>query len=544
MDHIKLYLTLLAVITIVSILFRKSTIPTTLVLVIVGMALSYISSFDIIPDIPHIEIDPNIILDGFLPLLLYTATHTASWRALKSDARAISLMSIGHVVFITILVAVVIHYLVPQFSWPLAFILGAVISPPDDVAILAIGEKVRMPNRVLTVLRGEALLNDATALTIFKFALAALITHQFHPIQSLIVFIGIVIGETLYGILVGYVIGEIRLRINEPIIQILISLLTPFIAYIPANYICGSGVISTVVTGIFIAQRYWGQFPPDVRLNARSVWSTLEFALQCTLFLLVGLNMNYALESIASVSITDLATYSIAIVATIIIGRFIWVYAIVYLPRLMSSSLRKRDPYPPWQYPFLISWAGMRGGISLAAALAVPSLGEIGGLHPRQLLIFLVFVSIVATLLLQGLSLPWIIKKLGIQSHNRHEKDEEHQAELAIKIEMANAVLEWLTDYEHKVKGNTALADEIHLQIKVYESVKNHIESQIDKIGPEIKPVILNKHDDTSVLLTSIISVERSQLEKSWHENRISYAIKIKLEKQLDLRAKHIDELA
>lgn len=537
MDHIKLYLTLLVIITVVSVLFRKSTVPTTLILVIVGMLLSYV------PGIPHIEINPVIILDGFLPLLLYTATYSASWREIKNNGRAISLMSIGHVLFITTLVAVALYYLIPQFGWPMAFILGAVISPPDDVAILSIGEKVRMPARVMTVLRGEALLNDATALTIFKFALVALITHTFHPVQSVLAFIAIICGEALYGIAVGYVIGEIRLRVNEPILQIMISLLTPFIAYIPADHIAGSGVISTVVAGIFITQYYWGKFPPDVRLTARSVWSTLEFGLQCALFLLVGLNLHEALDAISSIPISKLVLYSASIIFIIITGRFIWVYLITYLPRFLSPSLRKRDPYPPWQYPFLISWAGMRGGISLAAALAVPVLSIVGGINPRDLLVFLVFTSIAGTLFIQGLSLPWIIKVIGVHKHSNREKSEEEQLELTAKKRMCEAVLKWLNEYEQQIKDNTQLSDEIRLQIKVYESLKHHLARHIENNGNNNTHVTV-KPDDEKIILGSIIAIERQQLELCWHENKISYAVKVKLEKQLDLRSKHIEELA
>lgn len=529
MDHIKLYLMLLIIITIVSVLFRKSTIPTTLILVIVGMLLSYV------PGIPHVDINPDIVLDGFLPLLLYTATYAASWREIKNNGRAIAMMSIGHVLFITILVAITLYYLIPQFGWPMAFVLGAIISPPDDVAILSIGEKVRMPARVMTVLRGEALLNDATALTIFKFALVALLTHTFHPIESIIAFIAIVCGETLYGIAVGYLIGELRLRINEPIIQILISLLTPFIAYLPADYVAGSGVISTVVCGIFITQYYWGRFSPDVRLNARSVWSTLEFGLQCALFLLVGLNLHEALDAISSIPASKLALYSGAIVATITVGRFIWVYLTTYL---------QRGPYPPWQYPFLVSWAGMRGGISLAAALAVPALPAVQGINPKDLLVFLVFTSIVGTLLIQGLSLPWIIKLIGIHQHSHREKTEERQLEYIAKKQMCDAVLAWLTEYESQIKDNTQLSDEIHLQRKVYESVSRHLTREIESNGNSLDSPITIKAGDEKIILGNIIAIERQQLEQCWHDNKISYAVKVKLEKQLDLRAKHIEELA
>ncbi len=281
MDQIELLVLMLSIIVAVGVFFSQSAVPTALILVIVGMLVS------IIPHFPEVTINPTIILNIFLPLLLYVTSAESSWRDVRLNLRPIVSLSIGHVLFITGIVAITVHALIPQLGWPLAFVLGAVISPPDDVAIIPIAEKIQMPRQVLTVLKGEALLNDATALTVFRFALAALVTHQFSVMHAVTGFCAVIVGETLYGLFVGHVLGQLRLRIKDPLLQVLTSLMTPFIAYLPAEHLGGSGVLATVVTGLVIGHVYLERFAPDVRLVSRSVWATLGFALQSLLFLLV-----------------------------------------------------------------------------------------------------------------------------------------------------------------------------------------------------------------------------------------------------------------
>ena len=257
MEHPEIYVALLAIIATVGVIFRNSTVPTSLLLVIAGMALSFVPAF------PPIIINPEVIFNLFLPLLLYEASsYTTTWKEIKLNFRPIFLLSIGHVIFITILVAVTIHWLIPDFGWPLSFALGAVISPPDDVAILSIAEKIRLPNRVITILKGEAMLNDATALIIYRFALAAVVTHQFSFITFTLEFIAIVVCETAYGFILATMIGNLRLLLRDSSLQMMVSILTPFLAYLPAAKLGGSGVIATVATGLFIANNYWERYPP------------------------------------------------------------------------------------------------------------------------------------------------------------------------------------------------------------------------------------------------------------------------------------------
>lgn len=537
MEHLELYIALFVIIATVGVLARNSTIPSSLLIVIVGMLLSFIPAF------PTVTLNPDIIFNIFLPLLLYEASaYTTTWKEMKSHMRPIISLSVGHVIFITLLVATTIHYLIPELGWPLAIALGAVISPPDDVAILAVAEKIRIPTRVITVLKGEAMLNDATALIIYRFALIAFVTHEFLIIPSIVEFITIVVTETLYGFCLAVLIGELRLRINHSSLQMLISVLTPFLAYIPAASFAGSGVVATVATGLFIGNFYWGRYPPDVRLAAKTVWTSLGFCVQSILFLLVGLDFKNILMRNAYIPTEQLIMYSSAVVLAVIIGRFIWCYPAAYLPRLLIPSIRKSEPKLPWQYPFIVSWAGMRGGISLAAALAVPTLPMVDHLHPKDLLDFMVFSVIIATLLIQGLTLPWIIKLIGVPNYGKIEQAEEKRAELATRAAMIASALKWLSEYEMKAKDDCALLDEIKLRIQEYSMIEQHLRERIEKPHEHFDDDTTSFCDERMLLLAQVVEIERQELTRFWNENKITQQVKYKLEQELDLRAKRLED--
>ncbi len=538
MTDIELYIVLIAIIAVVGVVFRNSVIPTSLLLVMVGMAISFI------PDFPTFNLNPKFIFDVFLPLLLYEASsYSTTWNEIRLSLRPIILLSIGHVIFITTLIAITIHYLIPDFGWPLAFVLGAVISPPDDVAIISIAEKVKMPNRVITILKGEAMFNDATALIIYRFALIAAITHQFSFIDSIAEFFMIVICETAYGYVLATIIGNIRLLLRDSSLQMIISILTPFLAYLPATRLGGSGVVATVATGLFIANNYWEKYPADVRLTARSIWSTLGFGVQSILFLMVGLNLKDVIINNDYIAAIDLLKLSGAVVFVVIVGRFLWCYPSAYIPRWLFASIRKREPNLPWQYPFVISWAGMRGGISLAAALAVPEHTLVDGIHPRELLVFLVFTVIIATLLIQGLSLPWLLKIIGMPQFGKLEDEQEQKSELMTRSAMSAAVLKWLSEFALQVKDDEALMAEIKLKIKEYSMIEDHLRDRMEakeKMQLQSEEVRIQ---EKKLLLAQIIQVERSELSRCFRQGEVSHHTKYKLEQQLDLLAKHFEDI-
>jgi CPA1 family monovalent cation:H+ antiporter len=536
MQQIQTYMILFLIIIIVGQLFNKSSIPITLILVITGMVLS------IIPNFPEITLTPELVLHIFLPVLVYQISSFSSWIDMKKNFRPILLLSVGHVFFITVLVAGVVYALIPEFGWPLAFVLGAVISPPDDVAIVTIAEKIRLPGRVVTILEGEGLLNDATALILFKFALAATLTHQFMILPAVSHFFVLVIAETLYGIVIGCVIGELRLKLGNTTLHMMASLLTPFIAYIPSALMGGSGVLATVVTGFIIGHRYAIRFAPEFRVVSRSLWPTICFGIYCILFLLVGLDMRIILQNISSISIGSLAFFTSAIIFTVIIGRFIWVYlALIFLPRFLFPHIKKKDPYPPWQYPFIISWAGLRGGISLAAALAVPFLPNyIEGANAKDFLIFLVFSVITATFLIQGLTLPWIIKVIGIKKFGEQEQYEEHLAELYAKKEIASAILLWLKEFQAQNSDDSKFNQEIKLYIREYKMQKNQLIRKIRDHGEIIKHDESAENESDLFLAMHIIQIERVKLMQLWRSEKIPFTVRNKLLDKLDRRFKNL----
>ncbi len=535
MEQIEIYVVLFSIVVIIGQIFSKSPVPISLLLVITGMLLS------LLPNFPHIELNPNLVLNVFLPILIYKISSFSSWKDVKKNFRPIALLSVGHVIFITFLVAIIMHTLIPQMGWPLAFVLGAVISPPDDVAIVSIAETIRMPERIVTILEGEGMLNDATALVLFRFALAAVVTHEFSAVHAVSTFFAIIIGETFYGLLLGYIIGEIRLKIRNPVLHIIASILTPFLAYLPAEQLGGSGILATVVTGFIVGNVYAVRFTSDFRLISRAVWPALAFAIQNLLFLLVGLDMRSILESISSISTGHLMLYSIVTISVVIIGRFVWVFPAAYLTRFLFPSIRKKDPYPPWQYPFVISWAGMRGGISLAAALAIPALPAlIDGTSPKDLLVFLVFCVIMATLLLQGLSLPWLLKILGMHKHGQREKYDEHITELSTRLQMAQAVLRWLHTYKEQITDNLKLLAEVKLHIREYRMLRTQLRERIashdGSLVHDEKAETLNE----IFLLSQIIEIEREELLQLWRQEKINLTVRNKLLEQLDHRSKHL----
>ncbi len=307
----------------------------------------------------------------------------------------------------------------------------------------------------------------------------------------------------------------------------------------------GSGVLATVVTGLVIGHKYIPLYRPEVRLITRSVWTALEFMLQSLLFLLIGLDFRYILERISSIPVENLLLYGISIILVVVIGRFIWVYPAAFLPRYFFLSIRKKDPYPPWQYLFIISWAGMRGGISLAAALAIPALSvTIDGANANDLVIFLVFCVIVATLLIQGLTLPWILSLLGIHQYGKHEKYHEHLSELKARIKMSQDVIQWLSHYHVKSKGKTKLCNEIKFHIRDYQKINKDLKERLSEHDQTENHMTHNENieiKETLFLETQIVDIQRKSLAELWRHNKVTLSVRNKLIQELDYRFKQIN---
>jgi len=538
MEGIEVYIILLVIIAAIGILFRKSSIPPALLLVIVGILLSQIPSF------PQVELNSRVVLDLFLPLLIYQISRNSSWREVKQYIHSIAFLAVGHVFLMTILVAFIIHWIMPGLGWPMAFLIGAVISPPDDVAIVAISAKVHIPHRIMTVLKGEAIFNDATALILFRFALAAVLSQHFYPEKAALSFMLVVIGETLYGLMVGNCFGSLSMKIREPVLQMTISFLTPLIAYFPAERMGGCGILATAVAGFTIADRYYDRYQPEGRLLLGSVWSTLTFLIESILFLCVGLEMRFVIERISTLELRELFILSTSVILTVIVGRFLFVYPVAYLARIFFPSIRKKDPTPSWQQIFIISWAGMRGGISLAAALAIPPLiSPLNGVNPRDLLIFIVFCVIFSTLLIQGLAFPWILKILGLHAHGKKEHHLEHLSILQAKLRMIEAVIVWLQESKKSAKEDFKLYKEVNIHLRDYENRKKNIEDRVEHHNNQMLNTdndynAYSEFKDPAALSIEIMVIEREALFELWREKKISHAVKLKLLHHLDYRSK------
>jgi CPA1 family monovalent cation:H+ antiporter len=321
------------------------------------------------------------------------------------------------------------------------------------------------------------------------------------------------------------------------------SVITPFLAYFPCVMLGGSGVIATAIVGFIIGNQYAPRFTPDYRLLAFNLWPTLGFCVQSIVFLLVGIDMNNIINSISSIPLHDLVLYSSSVILTVIIGRFIWVYLFVlFLPRFLFPSIKKKDPPPPWQATFIIAWAGMRGGISLAAALAVPTLPLLSaGANPKSLLIFLVFCVIAATLLLQGLPLPWIIKKIGIQKYAVHEHYNQHIAELTARFKVVKAAVRWLKKYLEEVKDNPDLYQQVKGALREYKMLKTRLKERIKSHdGEALEHDEMEELQEELFVLSQIIEVEREELLRMWRNDEISLAVRNNIMQILDHKVKHL----
>lgn len=405
-------------------------VPYPIFLVVGGLVLGFV------PGVPVVELAPELVLLIFLPPLLYVSAFFSSPRDLRANIRPIGLLSVGLVALTTVVVAGAAHWMV-GLSWPVAFVLGAIISPTDPVAATAMAEKLGVPRRIVTVLEGESLINDGTALVLYQTARTVAIGGTFTflglgfaPDLALSLVVGIVVGVAI-GLLVGYVIVAVRRRVEDPLVEITISLLTGYAAYLPAEEINAAGIPASGVLAAVTAGLYLGWYAPSLtspsnRLQAFAVWDVLTFMLNSLLFILVGLQLPRILEGISeNYSPSALALYAAVVCLAVILARLVWIFPATYLPRKLSRRLRERDPSPPWQSVMVIAYAGMRGAVSLAAALAIPLTTQDGAPFPgRDLVIFLTFCVIFATLVGQGLTLRPLIHYLDIHDDGASEKEE------------------------------------------------------------------------------------------------------------------------
>lgn len=418
MHHAEPVVLLLVLVAGLVIIANKLEVPYPVLLVLGGLALSFV------PFLPVVRLDPNLVLFFFLPPLLYPAALFTSWRDFRRNLRPILFLAIGLVLLTMAVVAWVAHSLIVGLPWAAAFALGAIVSPPDAVAAEAILKRLRVPARIQAVLGGESLVNDATALVAYQFAVAAMVTGQFSLGAASVHFVFLGVGGVALGLLVGRVMRWVQGRLDDPPVQITISLLTPFAAYLLAERLHVSGVLSTVAAGVYLGWHATA-LSARTRLQAQAFWEMIAFLLNGFIFIMIGLQLPGILRALSQEPLSRLTTYGLVISATVVLVRIAWVFPATYLPRWLSPKMRARDPTPPWQESVLIAWAGMRGVVSLAAALALPLLLANRQPFPgRSYILFLTFCVILTTLVFQGLTLPILIRKLGIEDDGAIDSEE------------------------------------------------------------------------------------------------------------------------
>ena len=408
METLELLVALLAAVAVVVRLAGHTTIPEPVLLVLAGLAVA------LVPGLPQVELDPELTLALFLPPLLYWAALHTDLRDLRANLRPIALLAVGLVLVTTAAVAALAHSLL-GLPWAVAVVLGAVVSPPDPVAAVAVAGRLGLPRRMVTILEGEGLLDDATALVVYRMAVAAAVSGTFSIGEAGVELAASAVGGTAVGLAIGWVGSRILRRVSEAPVENTVKLLLPYGTWLAAERAHVSGVLAVLACGVVMA-RHWGAISSGARLQARQLWDWLVFVLESLSFVLIGVQLRTVVEGIEGRSLADLAVAALAVNLVIIVVRLAWVFPASWLPRL-SSRLRERDPYPGWRSLTVVGWAGMRGVVTLALALAIPTEVDGGGPFPdRNLVVFLSFSVIVVTLVGQGLTLPWVIRRLGVEA--------------------------------------------------------------------------------------------------------------------------------
>jgi len=515
---IQTILLLLAVLAAVAVVARRLNTAPSILLVIAGIGLA------LAPGLPRIELAPELVLLGILPPLIYSAGVAMSWREFRFNLRPIALLAFGAVVFTTCAVAAVVHWLLGM-PWAIGFLLGAIVSPPDAVAPLAIVRRLGVPRRLVVVLEGEGLANDATALILYRFAVAAVSTGLFSFTNAAGTFVLIVVGEIAYGIAVGWLSLRLRRWARDPRVEITLSLLTPYLAFLVPQQLGGSGVLATVAAGLFVSWNGPLLIPAATRLQGIFFWDLLVYFLEGFIFLVTGMQTRTLLDRMDASLLHGLASTILVTVVVVIVTRFIWIYPAIYLPRWLSPSLTRRDPLPPWQWTFFLGFVGIRGVVSLAAALAIPLTTAAGAPFPdRDLILFVTFGVIVVTLIGQGSLLPRVVGWLGLARHAADERQREHKAELAAR----SGALDVAQNRLEKVAADGQVSVEALAILRARHDYRTGRLSEHSADDSDAAAV-------AAELRMKLIAAEREYIYRLLQEGQITDEARRRIERELDL---------
>jgi CPA1 family monovalent cation:H+ antiporter len=500
-------------------------IPYPILLVLGGLLLGFG------PGVPKVTMPPELVLIGILPPLLYVSAYFTGLRELRQNLGEISLLAVGLVAMTTAGVAVVAHQ-VTNLPWAESFVLGAVVSPTDPIAATAIGQRLGVPRRLIDVIEGESLLNDGTALVFLRTAIVAAVAGTFSPWGAGLRLVASIVGGIAVGLVVGYVIRIVRRSLDNPPLEVTIAFLTGYFAFLPASVIGASGVLAVVTAGVYIGWHTPELTTVDTRLAGGGFWNVLTFLLNVLLFGLIGLQLRPILDNLAG-SGRSLLAEAAAVVLAVIGLRIVWVFAATYVPRALVPRLRARSPSPPWTHTAFIAWNGMRGAVTIAAALVVP-LTTVGGgpLVGRDLIIFLAFAVVLATLVGQGLSLPAVIRALRLESDDGGADAEEARA----RIRAAEAAIARLDELEAE---SWVLPDTAARTRGLYGFRIDRFSARLDPDGADGK--IEKRSLKYQRLRRELLDAERQAVVEMRNTGEISDAVMRKVERDLDLEVSRLD---
>lgn len=529
MHPIEIVTGLLGVTTLLAVLARRLRLSYPILLVVIGLLIGWI------PGLPPVELSPEAVFLVFLPPLLYSAAWSIDNFELKRYSRSVALLAVGLVLFTSTVVALVAHALIPGFSLAQGYLLGAIISPPDAVAASSVMRGLGVSKRITTVLEGESLVNDATSLIIYRYALSAILINQFVLWEAGLQFVGIAVASVVLGLTIGWVMVRAHKAINrDAVTSTALTLLTPYGSYLIAEELHISGVLAVVTTGLYLSVRTAELFSYQSRIQAYSVWDVVEFLLNGLVFILIGLQLPAIVSGLNGYTLPQAVEYALLISAVAVACRIVWVFPGTYVPRWISKGIREREVRPRWQEVAIVSWAGMRGVVSLAGALALPNTLPGGQPFPaRDLILFITFIVILITLVAQGLTLPLLIDGLNVR-----EPIDEKQEERRLRRHMAQRAITHL-EANHS-------AGSVHDEVLNY--VKNEYELRINELGGSLRasgsqqrPTEL--YQQAIRLQLELIDVQRTALNGHRQHTALDGEVLRKLEQELDLEAARLSSL-
>jgi monovalent cation/hydrogen antiporter len=542
LQQIEIILGLLLAVAALATLATRLKIPYPILLVLGGSALGFV------PGLPQVELDPELVFLLFLPPLLYVSAIFTSWRDFRANIRAISLLAVGLVLMTTFVVGAVVHA-VTGLPWAAAFVLGAIISPTDAIAATTVAQRLGVPRRIVTILEGESLVNDATGIVAYRVAVAAVVTGAFSIWEAGLQFVVGAAGGIAFGFAVGWLVVWARRHLSEdPSVQNIVSLLTPFVAYLAAEELPHSlwemlhelygvpgdlhfsGVLAVVTTGLYLGRKGPYIISSGTRLQGYATWELITFLLNGLIFILIGLQLRSVVEGLDEYTTGEIISYAVLVSLTVILVRIIWVFPATYVPRWAIRHIRERDPSPPWRSVSVVAWTGMRGVISLAAALALPLQTAAGVPFPfRDLIIFLTFCVILATLVVQGLSLPVLIRALGLEDDHIGDKEETHG-----RIQVAEAALQRLDELADEDWVREDTTERIR---DLYTYRRNRFASRFDgdSDGVEERSAAYQR------LMVELLVAQRLRLVTMRDEGSIGDEVMHRIERDLDLEESRLE---